>query len=133
MIKADLWQRLCEVRRTSCGYFASQGWPNRCYCLDGDCPCHSIGFEEVHGEPLWFLGLSYNDSYNKVAPKAPSMTLLLAEAEKAGFDWEYDPMFGYIFYKSDNRPADIIYVTAWTAVIELTHSSIMLSSGLLSC
>lgn len=40
--------KLCLLERQTCGYFGSTLF-TECWCPEGDCPCHSIGFQEVHG------------------------------------------------------------------------------------
>ena len=62
---ALLW--LAGLERITCGYPDAP----RCWCPEGDCPCHSLSFAEVHGkvfvldlrEPcscaIWRPGLAY--------------------------------------------------------------------------
>ena len=42
--EALLW--LAGLERTTCGYPDTP----RCWCVEGDCPCHSLDFNEVHGK-----------------------------------------------------------------------------------
>ena len=50
----DLQPKLGEVRKLaeaktidSCGYLGN--FRERCSCFESDCPCHYLGFKEVHG------------------------------------------------------------------------------------
>ena len=46
----ELLRRIVMTERVSCGY--NGGPSTRCSCEEGDCPCHSLGFREVHGRVL---------------------------------------------------------------------------------
>ena len=48
LTNADLLLQIVAAKKISCGYNGDLF--TRCSCEEGDCPCHSIGFKEVHGK-----------------------------------------------------------------------------------